>query len=163
MQQPRQDLVFSMTLFHLPLSCKIHSQFLTPHFLRYPSTEFIYLDLYLPLCLCLVPSGKLIWLSLLISQLKYPSLYNLIWVFKFGSLYMDWFFNCCNYLLYIGYMFTVLKSNHHRCVARIPSDMEVVGYHWECLISGGCGGSYHWPGERHSLCGSGLLEVVLLF
>jgi hypothetical protein len=33
------------------------------------------------------------------------------------------------YLRYIGYMFTVLESNHGRCVSRVPSDVEAVGYH----------------------------------
>ena len=38
------------------------------------------------------------------------------------------------YLRYIGYIFTVLQSNHRRCVARVSSDLEAVGYHLECLV-----------------------------
>ena len=67
------------------------------------------------------------------------------------------------YLRYIGYMFTVLQSNHRRCGSRVPSDVDAVGYHLECLISGSGGASDRWPGERHSLSGSGSLEVVLSF
>ena len=53
-------------------------------------------------------------------------------------------------------MFTVLQSNQRRYVARVSSDVEAIGYHRECLISGGCGGSGRWPEERHSLCGKKL-------
>ena len=33
------------------------------------------------------------------------------------------------YLSYIGCMFTVHQGNHRRYVARVPSDVEAVGYH----------------------------------